>query len=723
MRITNDNAAYAETDAHLGKHDPLLSCLMMLTRLQHRPFSAEALTAGLPLADGMLSPELFARAAARAGLSAKVMQRDLSAISQLVLPAVLLLEGNHACVLTKIDTDQGNANIILPELGEGHKSVTLQKLAEDYTGYAIFISEQHRYDNRTPQSSDRQHRHWFWGTIADSWRIYRDVLVASLLINLFALASPLFIMNVYDRVVPNNAVETLWVLAIGVTIVFLFDFLMRALRGYFIDIAGKKADVTMSALLYEKVLGLKMSVRPASVGAFANNLREFEGIRDFITSATITTVIDLPFVILFLIVIGMLGGPLIFVPLLGIPLLLLFGLFIQRPLRHAIEESFRAASQKNAALIESLSSIETVKTLCAESSLQRKWEQVVGHIAKFGVRSRLLSSSAVNLAVFIQQLAMVAIVIYGVYQIQALELTMGALIACVILTGRAMSPMAQVTSLATRYHQATTALNSLDNIMRLPAERDRKDPFVHRPVLQGAIEFHQVRFSYPQQPTTALADVSFRIAAGERVAIIGKIGSGKTTLEKLIMGLYEPDVGAVRIDGIDARQIDPADLRRNIGYVPQDIQLFFGSVRDNIVYGAPYMDDASVLKVAEISGVVDFVNAHPAGFDMPVGERGEGLSGGQRQSIANARALLLDPPILLMDEPSNSMDQSTEERLKQNLSEFVNGKTLLLITHRASMLDLVDRLIVMDGGRIVADGPKAQVLDVLKQGKLNTLRR
>jgi len=708
---------------HLGKADPLLACLIVLTRLQHRAFSAEALTAGLPLVDGVLTPELFVRASARAGLSSCVVKRELDEISELVLPAVLLLKDNYACVVTGFSEDRKYVKVIVPEVVDGQKQIELTKLKEDYTGYVIFTSEQHRYDSRTPELKQRHARHWFWGTIAENWRIYRDVLLASLLINLFALVSPLFIMNVYDRVVPNNATETLWVLAIGVTIVFAFDFLMRALRGYFIDIAGKKADVTMSAILYEKVLGLKMSSRPASVGAFANNLREFESIRDFFTSATITTVIDMPFVVLFLLVIGLIGGPLVFVPLIGIPIIMLYGVIIQASLRRTIEETFRAASQKNASLIESLSSIETIKTLGAESTLQRKWEQVVGHIARLGVRSRLLSSSAVNIATFIQQIAMVGIVIYGVYQIQELSLTMGALIACVILTGRAMSPMAQLASLATRYHQATAALHSLDKVMALPTEREQDDPFISRPVLQGAVEFQNVSFSYPEQPNEALTNVSFRIREGERIAIIGKIGSGKTTIEKLILGLYEPTDGAVRIDGIDARQIDPADLRRNIGYVPQDIQLFYGSVRDNIVYGAPHIDDEKVLHVAEMSGVTDFVNRHPSGFDMQVGERGESLSGGQRQSIANARALLLDPPMLLLDEPSNSMDQTTEVNLKRNLTKHVDGKTLVLITHRASMLDLVDRLIVMDNGRIVADGPKSQVLDALKHGKLSMMPR
>ncbi len=552
----------------------------------------------------------------------------------------------------------------------------------------------------------------------DAWPIYRDVLLGSFLINLFALVSPLFIMNVYDRVVPNNAIETLWVLAIGVTIAIIFDFIVKSLRGYFIDLAGKKVDVTLSALIYEKVMGLKMHVRPPSVGAFANNLRAFEGIRDFITSATVSTLVDLPFVILFLIVIAWVGGPLVFVPLTGIPIVILYSMFIQNSLQEAVDHTFRGASQKNAMLIESLTAMETIKALGAEGIMQRKWESAVGYISTWSLRSRLISSSSVNVATFVQQIAMVAIVVYGVYLIGEGQLTTGGLIAAVMLTGRALAPTGQLANLATQYHQSKAGLHSLNDVMALPVERPLDKNFIHRPHFEGSVTLHDVNFSYPACEEKSLANVSFTIKKGEHVALIGRIGSGKTTIEKLLMGLYEPQEGAIRIDGIDTRQIDPVDLRRNIGYVPQDITLFYGSVRDNIVYAMPNADDESVLRVARIAGVTDFVDRHPMGFDMPVGERGEGLSGGQRQAVAIARALLLDPPILLMDEPSNSMDNSTEEQLKQRLADVVKEKTLILVTHRASLLSFVNRLIVLDNGKLIADGPKEDVLAALKQGRL-----
>ncbi|MCU7850106.1 MAG: type I secretion system permease/ATPase [Candidatus Thiodiazotropha sp. (ex Lucinoma kastoroae)] len=697
--------------------DPLLDCLVFLTRLYGTTHSHEALRAGLPLENNRLTPELFLRAAERAELSARVVRRPLKKISSLVLPAVLLLKGRQSCILIENNKGSDLLTIVQPESGEGSHQISREALEQEYVGYTIFVRAEHRFDDRSPEVLRLRSRHWFWGTLLKSWRIYRDVLVSSLLINSFALASPLFIMNVYDRVVPNNAIETLWVLAIGVMIVYTFDVVMRTLRGYFIDIAGKKSDILLSASLFEHVLGIKMSARPPSVGAFANNLREFESIRDFITSATVVTLVDLPFVVLFLLVIWLVGGPLVIVPAVCIPLVIIYGLLIQSPLRQSVEATYRASAQKGATLIESLTAVETIKHLGAESIVQRKWEQLTGHIAKWGVRSRLLSASVTNVAIFFQQVAQVGIVVLGVYLISEGEISMGALIAGVILVGRAMAPMAQVANLTVRYYQAKTALDSLNSIMELPVERPEGKIFVSRERFQGDIELYDITFAYPGEEKIALNHVSLHVSSGEKVAIIGKVGSGKTTIEKLIQGLYDPNSGAVCIDGTDLRQIDPADLRRSIGYVPQDIMLFYGSVRENIALGAPYADDSDILKVAEIAGVTEFVNQHPHGFDMQVGERGEHLSGGQRQAIAIARALLLDPPVLLLDEPSNSMDNSTEAMLKRKLADYAKEKTLILVTHRTSLLDLVDRLIVIDAGRVIADGPKEQVIEALKQSK------
>lgn len=716
------NAEWSLPGADATHPDPLLECLVALTRLEQRPTSADALRAGLPISEAGFTPELFVRAARRVDLSARVVKRPLQRLSDLVLPAVLLLHGRQACIVLSLDPDAGTARLLQPESGGGEHETSLQSLAQSYIGYAIFVRPEHRVDARAPRAAAAPSRHWFWGTLLESWRIYRDVLVASFLVNVFALAGPLFVMNVYDRVVPNGAMDTLWVLASGVVIVYVFDFVMRALRGYFVDVASKKADITLSAKIFERMMAIKMAARPSSVGAFANNLREFDNVRDFITSASVLTLIDLPFVAVFLIVIWLIGGPIAAVPALGIALVVAYGLVVQLPLRSAVANIYRTSSISNATLIESLTGVETIKTTGAEGELQRRWEQAIGHIARWGVRARLLSSSAVTVAIFMQQLTTVGVVVWGVYLVTDAAMSLGGLIACVILASRAMGPTAGVAHLATRYHQARAAIEGLNDVMQLPVEHPPGKGFVPRRDLRGDIEFRDVSFAYPDQQGEALSNISFRVRSGERVAVIGRIGSGKTTIHKLVTGLYEPSNGAVLIDGIDVRQIDPAELRRSIGYVPQDVLLFYGSVRDNIVLGNRHADDDAVLRAAEIAGLNEFVNRHPHGFDMHVGERGEGLSGGQRQSVAIARAVLANAPMLLMDEPSNAMDSSSEEALKARLNAYLQDKTLLLMTHRASILELVERLIVLDAGRIVADGPRDRVHAALKQGQLPVSR-
>jgi len=699
-----------------GAYDPLLASLVHVTGLLGRPWSAEALSAGLPVPETGLTPELFVRAAARAGLAARAVARPLAEISSLVLPVVLLLNERQACVLLSRGED-GRAQVLLPESG-GVCDLDLAEIAPCYSGHAVFVQRRPSFDARSEHSAMPQPRHWFWSSISKSWPIYGEALVASLLINLFALVTPFFTMNVYDRVVPNLALETLWVLTIGVALVFGFDFLMRTLRAYFIDVAGKRVDVILSANIFARVLGIRMDARPASVGAFANNVQEFESFREFVTSATITTLVDLPFALLFIAAMAWIGGPIAWIPLAAVPLIIGFGLLVQVPLSRVVQESFRHASQRQATLIESLAGLETLRTQRAEGPAQRRWEQSIGQIARLGLRARFLSSVVINFASFAQQLAYVAVVVGGVYLIRDERLTVGGLIACTLLTGRVLAPLGQIAGLLTRWHQARTALTSIDRIMTLPIERAAEHTYLSRPPLRGGIEFRDVTFGYPGQQVLALRNVSFRIAPGERVALIGRIGSGKTTIEKLVLGLYAPNSGSILIDGIDSRQIDPVELRRDIGYVPQDVVLFYGTVRDNIVLGAPRSDDATVLRAADQAGIREFIDRHPLGFSMPVGERGEGLSGGQRQAIAVARAYLQQPPVLLLDEPSNAMDNRSEEIFKERLARQLDARTLLLITHRASLLSLVDRIIVLEAGSVAADGPRDQVLAALAAGRI-----
>lgn len=697
--------------------DPLLECLLTLVRMHGGALTREAALAGLPLEGEKLTPSLFARAAQRARVSSNIIKRPLDKLNSALFPVVLLLRDQEACLLLGWHED-GSARVVMPELGDAESRMTRAQLDEAYLGQTIVARPEFRFDARAPEVGKVKHRHWFWGVLAENRPLYRDVLIAALMINLFALAFPLFSMNVYDRVVPNSATDTLWVLALGVAIMVAADTVLRTMRGYFLDLASNRVDVKLSAYIMGRVLGLRLEDRPISAGSFAANLRSFETVRDFITSATVTAFVDLPFALLFLVVIGWIAWPLVFPVLIGMAAVVLYAMSVQSKMHELSETTYRAGAMRNATLVESLVGLETIKALGAEGRMQSRWEKSAAFLANVSSQLRLLSTSTMNGANSIQQLINVIVIVIGVYLIGNGDLTMGGLIACTTLSSRALAPLGQVAGLMTQYHNAATALSSLESIMGKKVERPDDANFVIRQNFQGEIEFRDVYFNYPNQDLQALRGVSFRIRPGERVAFLGRVGSGKTTLQKLVLGLYQPTEGAVLVDGVDMRQLDPAELRRNVGYVPQDVTLFYGSLRDNISLAALHVEDNDIVRAAEIAGISEFVNNHPKGFDMPVGERGESLSGGQRQGVAIARAVVADPPILLLDEPTGSMDHSSEEEVKQRLAQYAAGKTMLVITHRTSLLDLVDRIIVVDAGKIVADGPKAQVIDALRQGRI-----
>ena len=700
--------------------DVLAECLVILTHYYQHPFSAETLVSGLPLDGGKLTPELFVRAAARADMSARVARRKLDEISPNTLPVVLLLKDQRACIALKHDRERQSWTLLQPESGGGEVTISTHALADLFDGGVIYVKPGFKYAEEHAHSSIPRHQHWFWGVLLHAWPLYSEVLIASFLINVFALLTPLFIMNVYDRVVPNESYVTLWTLAIGIGIAFVFDFVMRNLRGYFLDVAGKQIDVILLSSIFEQILGLRSAVRPRSVGSLANSLQEFEGFREMMTSASISTLIDMPFALLFLGIIWWVGGWVVLVPLIAIPLTVGIGLFLQPKLADLVRKTMQATTQKQAMLIETLGGIDTLKALGAESSIQRTWEQTIGEIGRQSLAAKFISSIITNQSAFLQNAAVVLVIIVGVYQIALHNISVGGLIACSMLVTRAMMPFSQIAALLTRLYQVKTALMGIDSIMKQPLERPHSKSFVHRPDFKGDIEFRGVTFAYPGQEVDALSNVSFHIRAGERVGIIGRVGSGKTTIEKLILGIYQPTSGSIWIDGLDMQEIDPSDIRHHVGYVPQDIVLFSGSVRDNLMLGSPFADDEAMLRAAELGGVIEVVARHPKGLAMQIGERGEALSGGQRQSIAISRALVKDPPLLMLDEPTNSLDNRSEEILKNNLAKYLSPRhTLLLVTHRASLLSLVNRLIVLDNGRIVADGEKKQVLDALSGGKIH----
>nr|WP_189691217.1 MULTISPECIES: type I secretion system permease/ATPase [Pseudomonas] len=697
--------------------DPLLDGLLALCALHQKPASAAMLTTGLPLPSQQLTADLLARAAARAGLQGRLLQRKLDSIPAIAMPALLLLKDGRSAVLLGWQGED-EAQVLLSESDGGETIVKRQALADDYIGKVFFAQPQHKFDVSHGTLIPRA-RSWFRDTLKRSRWLYADAIAASFLINLIAMAAPLFVMNVYDRVVPNQATATLWVLATGIFIAYVFDLVLKSLRSLCLDLAGKKTDLIISATLFERIVGMSMKYRPARVGSFAQNIHEFQSLRDFLASLTLTSLIDLPFTLLIFMVIAILGGHLVWIPMLAFPIALGIGYLLQKPLVATMERTMALASERQSSLIETLAGLDAVKVNNAESERQYQWEQTIGTLSRLELRVKMLSGLSMNITLLIQQLAGVIMIVFGVYQIIDGNLSMGGLIACYMLSGRALSPLASLSGLMTRYQQAKVTMVSTDQMMELPQERNFEERPLSRRTLQGAIECRGLNFTYPNQQNMALKNINLVIKPGEKIGIIGRSGSGKSSLAKLIVGLYQPDSGALLVDGVDIRQIDVSELRHNVGYVPQDIQLLAGTLRDNLVSGARYVEDEVVLQAAELAGVHEFARLHPQGYELQVGERGQNLSGGQRQNVALARALLLNPPILLLDEPTSAMDNTGEERLKQRLQAVVENKTVVLVTHRASLLSLVDRLLVIDRGQILADGPKAVVMEALKKGQIS----
>lgn len=728
---TNQTDLPHDIELQATRKDPLLGCLVFLSKYYGKPFSADAMSSGLPLVDGKLTPDLMPRAALRGGMESKLERKELAEIPKLMLPCVLLLKDGRACVListtksgirrdfdseSENESENDKLEIVWPELPSSHEIIDREVLEQEYSGYCFYIRKRYRFDERSKQTLKTNNEHWFWETLRRSIPIYKDVLLAAFFINLFAVASPLFVMNVYDRVVPNNAIDTLWVLAIGMIILLLFDFVLKEVRAHLLEIAAKKSDLLLSSKIFEKVLNLNLSHKPASVGAFAKQVQEFESIREFITSATIAAILDVPFSLIFMIIIAIVAGPLAWVPLVLVILMLIFSFWMKNKIKHEVEQGSRYSVQKNAHLVESLQGVETIKQTGAESQFQSKWEQLVGNIANWNIKVKKYATSVGTFNSLLSQMSTVFIVILGVYQISEGNISMGALIAAVMLSGRALAPFSQVALLITRYNQAKSALLTLDEIMKLPAENMER--YLHRDHFKGDITFDNVTFAYPGSEVAAIANVSFSIKAGEKVAIIGRIGAGKTSIEKLLMNFYQPIEGAIRVDGIDIKQISPADLRQKIGCLAQDINLFYGTIRENITLGVPHVDDDHIMRAAKVSGVSQFTDGSPEGLDKQVGERGQNLSGGQRQAVALARALLFNPPMLILDEPTSNMDNYSEAQIKKQLGLITKDKTFLLVTHKASMLTLVDRVLVMERGRLVADGPTDKVLAALKSGQI-----
>lgn len=694
------------------KVDTLLECLLFLSKYHKRAASSESLVFGLPIHGEVMTPSMFVKSAKQIGLIAKAVKRKIEDVDNMSLPAVAFLDKNEACLILNIDSKNNQIKVMIPKLSLGEITISLNDFKKQFTKNMFIVKPAYNFENRVDKEVVvEEPKRWFVSVMRKSIRIYYLVILAAILINLFVIAVPLFTMNVYDRVLPNKAVDTLWVLVIGISIVLIFDFILKLLRAYFIEKAGQRADVRMSRKIFDQLLNIKLNSKPSSTGMFVSRLQSFESVREFFTSATITALVDLPFVVLFILIIFYIGGALGYVSLITVIISIIFSFLMQKPLKDTILKSAKEDQIKQTVLTEAVAGLEIIKGVRAQNRMKTHWDKSISQTAFFGNKSHYLSQIVSYFVGFLSQFSSIGIVAAGVLLANEGNITMGAIIAAMILNGRVISPVSQIVAMIIRLDRTMISLNNIDEIMNMPVEREKQQHYLSRPDLDGDIVFKDVSFSFKDQNFEVLKNINFKIKKGEKVGIIGKIGSGKSTVAKLLLNLYEPKEGSILIDNTELRQIDPADLRRSMGYVPQEAFLFMGTIKDNITIGDQFATDEEILRAAKISGVHEFLGKHQAGYDLQVGERGDGLSGGERQSVTLARALVSNPHILILDEPTNSMDDLSEEAFKTKLANIVKDKTVIVITHRPSILSIVDRLIVMDDGKIIADGPKQKIIN------------
>jgi ATP-binding cassette subfamily C protein LapB len=707
--------------------DSLLDSVLYVCRHHGVQRGPQGLCAGLPK-EGIMLPSVALQALAQVGLAATLVQRDVDTLPGLLLPAILLRREGGACVLTSRQAgDDGNTTygVIVPEMGEPPVQFDDEAVAGFYGGYVILVKPRVAEEGAGSASAQQPQAQsmpaspqWLQQTL---WRYrgyYFSAALGAVVINVLAVASTFFTMNVYDRVVPNQALVTLWSLAIGVSLAMAMEFLARHARAHLLDQAGKKVDLVVGALLFRHAMSIPMEHQPTSAGTFASQLREYESVRDFVASATLSVIIDLPFVFLFVALIFLIGGPLGWIALLTIPAIILLSAVVQWPLARAMRENLRETAFRQGFLIEAVDGRETLKANNGEGGAQKRWEFMSALSAASALKSRQYSSLALNGVTFIQQFGTVIIIVCGVYLIGDGVLTLGGLIGSVMLASRAVAPLAQLVGLAVRLQQARAALDTLNRFMSIAPERFPETPYLSPGVLTGCMRLENVSFGYPVpkplQPINVLSEINLSLGPRERVAILGTIGSGKSTLLRVMASLYRPLEGRMLADGIDTAQVDPAEWRRIVAYVGQESRLFHGSLRQNIMVGRPQATDKELLAVLRLVGLDKLVSGHPRGIQLQVGEMGRSLSSGQRQLVALARALLMQPRVLLLDEPTSAMDMHTEAQFIAHLAHASRGQSLVVVTHRPSLLALVDRIVVMDGGRVVADGPKQQVLAALE---------
>lgn len=703
-----DDTQLADRRAH---HSSLVAAIEWVARHHQMQFSEATALSGLPLADNLLTIANIEGAFSNLGLEARVVQKCPTKVPLIVCPFLAFFKTGEVGVVTGRRGKRGKFSVMME--GESRpRYIHARDLKGQTRDSVVYVSLAR--DVFSDEQNIRQiaRGHWLWATVRRFWGAWTQVVLVAFLVNLLGLALPLFIMNVYDRVIPYQAIPTLWALSIGVALALLFDFILRMLRATVIDNAGRRIDMKVSSDVFSHVLDTKLSQRRSSAGDIASSVREFEAVRDFFTSASLTSAIDLLFIGVFLAVLWVIVGPLVLVPLLAVPLVLLVTLLIQIPMNNSVLTGLLSSNNRHSVLVESLVGVETIKAASAEGPFQRRWEAAVADTVRATSKTRFWSSLAIFFCMSVQQMVSVIIIVWGVYLVTAGDISIGALIASNILAGRVLAPLGGIAMTLSRLQQSITALRNLGNLMR--AERDHGDDGDHTSVIErGHIELRDVQFNYPGSELVVLNGVSINIDPGEKIGLIGRVGSGKSTLGKLLSGLFECSSGSILLDDVDLKHRRTSDVRHSIYYVPQEADLFSGSIRDNICFSGPVEPDVFE-RACRVSGVADFVQKEPLGYEMPVGERGRNLSGGQRQAVALARSLVNESKVLFLDEPTAAMDTTTESVFVNFMKELRDPEqTLLIATHRSTLLELVDRIIVLDNGRVVADGEKKQVLTEL----------
>lgn len=687
--------------------DGVIDQLMFLAHFFGKRADPVQLLADTPIESGRIRESHIHECAQRGSLQLSRTDKQPEAFRPSELPALIVVANDEPLVVLK---REGNQFECVQAGIRGSVQLDAATIARDYPGIAYFVRPRVFFDSRSLLYHLPRPRRWFWDTLLANRNIYGWALLATVMSNLFAAVIPFYTMSVYDRVIPNNALESLWVLTAAVGLVIVFDLVIKLLRSYLLESAARKADIAMSAHVFAHALRLRAAQRPASGGVLANIVRDFESVREFVTSSTLTVLGDLPFMLFFLVLIALVGNWLVLVPALIIPLTIGVSVLIRRPLTRLLGASMQESAQRTAHLFETMHGVDTLKCLGAEAWARRKWEMLTVKISENAVQMREWTAFGSYASLLLTSVATVLIVMFGALLIAEGQLTMGQLIAVSMLAARAITPATQIAALVVRYEQTRQALQALDKVMESPT--DEAGDSLHLPRLQGRLDFRDVHFAYPASPPL-LKGLSLSIRPGEKVGFIGRIGSGKSTLCRLLLNLYAPDQGAVLVDGLSVGQLEPQSLRRQVGYVPQDVVLFHGDIRENILLGNSQASDAQLLEALRMSCLDETLAQMPNGLGTQVGERGERLSGGQRQAVSIARALVQQPRLLLLDEPSSMMDPGTEARLIENLHSL-KDTTLLLVTHRMAMLPLVDRLVVLDQGRVVLDGPRADVLRKLQ---------